>query len=167
MGFFKKIGNCQISGDFSKLEKLVKELKSKYYVDVGILGQETDTESGLTIAGIGAVHEFGTDRAGRGNKTKIPKRSFIVMPIETKQSNIQSDVERRAEAHLGNGDVKGIFKDIGVSAEAQIQKAFDTGGFGKWAPNAESTIARKGSDSPLIDRGMQGLRGTITSEVGK
>ena len=151
-------------------KKIYWELSKKYHPDLGgdeetmkAVNDEYDFFLGHFIGS--RVHEFGTDKAGRGNKTKIPKRSFIVMPIETKQSDIQTDVERKAERHLGNGDVKSIFKDIGVSCEAQIQKAFDTSGFGTWAPNADSTIERKGSDSPLIDDGT--LRKSITSEVGE
>jgi phage gpG-like protein len=165
MSFSEKIGDSVISGDFDKLEKLVKELKTDYYVDVGILGETGETEAGLTIAGIGAVHEFGTDKAGRGNKTTIPKRSFIIMPLEKKQSEIQAFVDKNAEKNLGTGDVKAIFTDIGIGAEAQIQEAFETGGFGTWPELADSTIEKKKSNAILIDDGT--LRKSITSKVGK
>ena len=165
MSFSKKIGDSVISGDFSQLEKLVKELKTDYYVDVGILGEKTETEAGLTIAGIGAVHEFGTDKAGRGNKTVIPERSFIRMPIEKKQSEIVSFVEKKYEENLAKGDVKAIFTDIGIGAEAQIQEAFETGGFGTWPELADSTIEKKKSNAILIDDGT--LKKSISSDVGK
>lgn len=164
MSFSEQYGDSEVKGDFSMLEKLVDELDTNYYVDVGILGSETDSESGLTIAGIGAVHEFGTDRAGRGNKTVIPKRSFIKMPIDKKQADIKSAAEKRLQQHLEKGNVKGVFEDIGLAAEGVIQEAFSTGGFGTWAPNAESTVQKKGSASPLIDEGV--LRKAITSKVG-
>jgi phage gpG-like protein len=165
MSFSEKIGDSTISGDFSKLDKLVKNLKSNYYVDIGILGAQSSTEGGLTIAGIGAVHEFGTDKAGRGNKTKIPERSFIRMPLEVKQSEITKAVEKRLEQLLGEGDIEGIFRLIGIAGEAQIQEAFDSQGFGNWEPNAESTATQKGSATPLIDDGT--LRKSITSKTGK
>jgi phage gpG-like protein len=165
LSFSERYGTSIVQGDFSKLEKLVKELGTDYYVDVGIIGENTETESGLTIAGIGAVHEFGTDKAGRGNSTVIPERSFIRMPLNKKQGHIQKQVEGRLEAHLARGDVKAVFKDIGIAAEGAIQEAFDTRGFGTWKDNAESTVQKKGSDAPLIDDGT--LRKSISSEVGK
>ena len=72
MSFKTQNAGGSVSGDFSKLEALIKDLGKKHYVDIGILGESNKTvEGGLTLAGIGAVHEFGTDRAGRGNKTVI------------------------------------------------------------------------------------------------
>ena len=163
--FKVKHGESEVSGDFSKLEKLVKNLGRKYYVDIGILGETNETvEGGLTLAGLGAVHEFGTDRAGRGNKTVIPERSFIRMPLESGQAEIEKAVEPRIKALLEKGDIEGIFKLIGIAAEARIQEAFETAGFGEWDPNADTTVERKGSDQPLIDDGS--LRKAITSKVG-
>ena len=163
MSFKIKDGNSIVEGDFSQLEKLVENLGKDYHVDVGILGSETDSESGLTIAGIGAVHEFGTMQAGRGRNTTIPKRSFILMPLTSKQDEITKRVESRMQGHLEQGDVKAVFVDIGIAAEAVIQEAFETGGFGQWEPLSEITIERKGSSAPLIDEGV--LRKSITSEV--
>ena len=189
MSFNIKNGDSIIEGDFSKLEKLVENLGKKYYVDIGILGETNETvEGGYTLAGIGAVHEFGTDRAGRGNKTVIPERSFIRMPLETGQEDIESALEPEIEELLADGNIKKIFKLIGIAGEARIQEAFATGGFGTWAANSDITIhgsnypltkkgkeltdkqvdnefiKGKGSDSPLIDTG--GLRQAITSKVG-
>jgi len=164
LSFSERYGDSVVQGDFSQLEKLVEGLSAKHYVDVGIIGENTETESGLTIAGIGAVHEFGTDKAGRGNSTTIPERSFIRMPLNKKQGEIQKQVEGRLEGHLARGDVKAVFKDIGVAAYGAIQEAFDTRGFGTWKENADSTVQRKGSDAPLIDDGT--LRQSISSEVG-
>lgn len=165
MSFKEKHGDSIIEGDFSQLEKLVENLGKNHYVDIGILGESNKTvEGGLTLAGIGAVHEFGTDRAGRGNKTVIPERSFIRMPLETGQNEIEKAVEPKIKELLAKGDIKGIFKLIGIAGEARIQEAFESGGFGEWEPNADSTIKQKGSDSPLIDEGD--LRQAITSKVG-
>jgi hypothetical protein len=165
MSFSEKHGEVTISGDFSRLEKLVSELGGKHYVDIGILGENNETvEGGITLAGIGAVHEFGTDRAGRGNKVKIPERSWLRMPLETGQEEIEKQVEKNYKKNLENGDIKAIFQDIGIAGESRIQNAFESGGFGEWAQNAESTVNRKGSDAPLIDDGS--LRRAITSKVG-
>lgn len=165
MSFSVKNGESEVSGDFSKLDKLVKNLGRKYYVDIGILGETNETvEGGYTLAGIGAVHELGTDRAGRGNSTVIPERSFIRMPLESGQEQIEKSLEPRMQELLEKGDIEGIFKLIGIAGEARIQEAFETAGFGEWDPNAESTIKRKKSDQPLIDDGD--LRKAVISKVG-
>lgn len=165
MSFSHKKGNSEVTGDFSRLNKLVENLGKNYYVDIGILGSEGSTDQGgITLAGIGAVHEFGTDRAGRGNKTVIPERSFIRMPLETGQKTIEKALEPKIEKLLEEGNIEGIFKLIGIAGEARIQEAFETGGFGKWQDLADSTKERKGSDAKLIDDGS--LRQSISSKVG-
>jgi phage gpG-like protein len=151
-------GDCKIEYDFSKLESLLKKLKSNMYVDVGILGQASYS-GGATIAGIGAVHEF-----GRLDGT-IPERSFIRMPITEKQNEIADKIKKKMPEYIEKQNIKGLFELIGVSCEAAIQQAFDTKGFGKWAPLKQKTIDRKnGSDAILIVDGT--LRKSISSQVG-
>ena len=160
MSFKIQRGNTTIEGDFSQLEKLVENLSKDYAVDVGILGESGATPRGNeTLAGIGAQHEFGVPHA----KPPIPRRSFIRFPIETGQREIESQVGARYQKHIENGDVRGIFVDIGLACEARIQEAFESGGFGEWKELSPVTIAEKGSDAILIDTGQ--LRQSITSQV--
>lgn len=157
MSFNQNIGDSQISGDFSRLNKLAQAMDKNYYVDVGILGGDT-TEEGVTLAGIGAVHEFGsTDQ-------NIPERSFIRMPIEKMSERIEESIEPHIQQKLADGDIKGVFKLLGLSAEEQIQKAFESGGFGLWPDIQDKTKERKGSSAILIDTGE--LRKAVTSRVG-
>jgi len=163
--FSHKSGGGEVTGDFSKLEKLVENLGKKYYTDVGILGEGGYTEDGgITLAGIGAVHEFGTDKAGRNRNTKIPERSFLRMPLETGQDSIEKEVAPKLQKLLESGDIKGIFELIGIAGEARVQEAFETGGFGLWEDIKDSTKKAKGSDAILIDIGA--LRQAVTSRVG-
>lgn len=145
-----------VKGDFSKLENLIKGLKTKMSVRVGVF-QEATTPDGEKIASYGADNEFGVPAR------HIPERSFIRMPIETKDSKIAADVEKRKGDRIQQGNIRGIFEDIGLAAEAVIQEAFDTRGFGTWKENAPLTVELKGSDAPLIDIGL--LRRAITSKV--
>lgn len=153
-----------VKGDFKKLEKILQSLKSGYYVDIGIL-ENSSYPDGENVAYIGGVHEFGTDIAGRGNKTVIPKRSFIRMPLEKKSAEITKLVEKNLQKNLAKGDIEQIFKEVGIACEIQIQQAFETSGFGTWESNKDSTVAKKGSSKPLIDTGV--LRKSITWKVGK
>jgi hypothetical protein len=147
-----------VKGDFSKLENLLKGLKTKMSVRVGVF-QEATTPDGQSVAEYGAYNEFGSVSV----PDRPPKRSFIRMPIETKAEKIAADVEKRKRDRIEQGNIRGIFEDIGLAAEAVIQEAFDTRGFGTWKENAEMTIEKKGSDAPLIDEGL--LRRSITSKV--
>jgi hypothetical protein len=146
-----------IEADFSALERLIGELGKGHYVDVGILGENggKTEQGGVTLAFIGAVHEFGSLDGHN------PERSFIRVPLTTGQEEIEAAVEPLMARKLAAGDVVGIFTDIGSAAEARIQDAFDTGGFGQWPALEEDTIKRKGSAAILIDRGD--LRRAITS----
>lgn len=159
MSFRERAGDSEVSGDFSQLENLVSDLDAGYYVDIGILGDGNVTPEGDSIAEIGAKHEFGSI-AG-----KIPQRSFILMPLEAKQEEIAQKAQAGMEQKLAEGNVKGIFRDMGIAGEAAIQEAFETGGFGSWKPLAEYTIDKKGSDAILIDEGH--MRRAVTSEVGR
>lgn len=158
MSFQQKVGDSRITGDFSRLNKLAEELGKQFYVDVGILGGES-TEEGITLAGIGAVHEFGSPTQG------IPERSFIRMPIEKQSRNIEQAIEPHVQQDLANGNVKGLFKKMGLAAEEQIQKAFESGGFGLWPDIQTATKERKGSSAILIDTGE--VRKAVTSRVGQ
>lgn len=160
MSFKTKHGDVTIEGDFSRLEKLVKNLGKNYYVDVGVIGDEATTERGNnTLAGIGAEHEFGVpDR-----KPPLPRRSFIRFPLQTGQRQIENQVGKRYQRNIENGDIKQIFDDIGLASEARIQDAFESGGFGQWKELSDFTIEKKGSDAILIDTGT--LKQSITSKV--
>ena len=160
MSFKIQRGDVTIEGDFSQLENLISELEKDYSVDVGVLGSQATTMRGnSTLAGIGAQHEFGVP----DGKPPIPRRSFIRFPIETGQSEIEAQVGRRYQKNIEEQNIKGIFTDIGLAAEARIQEAFETGGFGEWKDLSPETIARKGSETILVDTGA--LRQSITSKV--
>jgi len=161
MSFNIRDGQSEITGDFSGLEKLIKGLKGKHSVDIGVF-KDAKAPDGQSVAEYGAYNEFGSVSV----PDRPPKRSFIRMPLELKQKEIASYVEGKAKEHIKSGDIKAIFEDIGIAGQAKIQEAFDTNGFGTWPLNADSTIERKkGGDSPLIDKGL--LRKSITYEVDR
>lgn len=152
-------GGGYIESDFSGLEKLLAKLKTNTYVDIGILGEKGgNRKDGITLAGIGAVHEFGSLDGS------IPKRSHIVLPLAHKKDSIEKTAEKSMKQNLASANVDKIFSDIGIAGEAAIQEAFETGGFGQWQALEPATIEAKGSDSILIDIGE--LRKAETSKVG-
>jgi hypothetical protein len=150
-------GGGEVQVDFSRIEKMLKGLAEDHYVDIGVLGSGAKGKAGDSVAEYAAKNEFGVV------SKKIPERSFIRMPLTEKAKVIERAGAEVLSSRLAVGDVKGIFKVLGVAGEAAIQEAFDTRGFGKWKGNAPMTIEKKGSDSPLIDTGT--LRKSITSRV--
>lgn len=145
--------------DFSGLEKLKKQVKKNYVARVGILGRGDARPDGLSNATIGFKHEFGSV------SENIPIRSFLRMPLTTHSNEIEDVLKTKtAKNMVDKKGIKALITLLGVKGEAIVQEAFASRGFGTWAKNSAYTIAKKGSDSPLVDTGE--LRKTITSEVG-
>ena len=161
MSFHFSDGQSVIEGDFSKLEKLIENLEEPHYVDIGVFAS-AKTSEGKPVAEYGAYNEFGSIKV----KDHPPQRSFIRMPLATQGTKIETYVQKHAQEHMENGDVKAIFEDIGIGGESAIQEAFDQRGPG-WKPNAESTVKKKGADAPLIGTGQGGglLRASVTHRV--
>lgn len=145
--------------------RLLKE--SRMSVKVGILGGNASaahpnadgTPSGLTVAEIGAIHEF-----GKLSDPSFPVRSFLRMPLNEKfysalksaggfRKDVTSDV-------LKTGNFGPWLHKCGALAVGVIQEAFNTGGFGQWKP---SQMHRKKNHATLIETGQ--LRNSITYEV--
>jgi len=158
MPFNIRDGQSEITGDFSGLENLIKGLKEPHGVDIGYF-KDAKTPDGQSVAQYMAANEFGSI------ERKLPVRSSIRMPLEKKQKEISDYVAGRSKGHIEQGDIKAIFEDIGIAGQAKIQEAFDTGGFGEWPADSDGTIARKGSDSVLIDTGL--ARKAVTYEVDR
>lgn len=149
-----------VRSDFKGLNNFVSGISRRAQVKVGIFGNKTTRKEGqLTNSEIGAIHEFGSFSRG------IPPRSFLRLPVSMKSEQIVEDASKGAIAKLADGDNVGILRTFGFACVKAIQEAFSTAGFGSWAPNAPSTIRRKGSSAPLIDTAQ--LRRSITSKVEK
>ena len=155
--------NIKIKSNFDKntLQKLKKEVK----IRVGIFG---DGES----ATIGAAQEYGTQRAGRGNKVVIPQRSFLREPMFLSQDEIGKNVEHALQAVIFNNvSTQQAMQKVALSMQNISIEALRTSLGGTYVPLAPSTIKRrkKGKDGepstrPLIDTGNHILR-KITTEV--
>ena len=157
-----------IVNEIPKLNKFLADFIKigEYAVDVGIMGDknkrptEKGKEAGLTNADIGAIHEFGSRSRG------IRMRSFLIMPLFVKADRIiKETVMDNVAAKVEVNNPMAYLRTFGHACERAIYDAFDSRGFGTWAPNAPSTIARKKSSMPLIDLGF--LRKSITSAVVK
>jgi hypothetical protein len=146
--------------NLTALDTFVKAFGNKgWVVKVGILGNKNGRKEGPTNSDIGAAHEFGS------YSKHIPQRSFLRMPLHTKTNDILKLVGKQALYHLLHEDKKALLVDLGIACEQIIGEAFDTQGFGKWAPLEPTTIKSKigQNPNPLVNTSQ--LRRSITSKV--
>ena len=167
--------------DLDKLTMIQKALGAKNVTHVGILGAKSHSrkEAGKLIkkagkftgghsktkeaadqtnADIGFLHEKGSKSLG------IERRSFLLMPLEEQSLELNSVRNALWQSFTeGRNTIVQAYRKLGQAAEAIIQKAFETGGYGHWDALKAKTIARKKSSSILIDTAQ--LRRSITSRV--
>jgi hypothetical protein len=138
------------------IESLKRRLKKSGTVDIGIIDAGKHDEAELTVANIGDIHEFGSDKAG------IPERSFIRSTTTEKRNEI---------AKLQNGLAKKIINGsitqedalglIGERVKSLIEDKIETL---KEPPNAQRTLdAKKPKTNPLVDSSQ--LLNSITYRV--
>lgn len=103
----------------------------------------------LTMATLGAIHEFGT--------SDIPMRPWLVPGVEAATQEILDTIEEGIEE---GRDPTQILNRVGLVAAGEVQMYITEL---RTPPNAPSTIAAKGSDNPLIDTGA--MRRSVTYQI--
>jgi phage gpG-like protein len=144
------------------LENFTQQMAETYRARVGILGgHEQRGEGIIDNVTLGITQMFGSITKN------IPARDFLTLPIELNKREILNQVSssRMVKSAIEANDAKKVYQILGAIALSFVLEGFATRGFGQWAPNKPSTIARKGSDSPLIHTGQ--LRRAQTSDVVK
>ena len=143
------------------------------YVKVGLLVDAADRgvvplgsgygpikPSGLNNPTLGLIHEKGS------TSQRIPRRSFLEEPLKTRlpERIRQVGAATWRKLILQKGPVVAL-QFLGVEGENVVQGAFDTGGYGRWAPLSQVTIDKKGSDAILIETAQ--MRKAVRSAVVK
>ena len=121
---------------FRELQKM-----TNMEVQVGFQGDEK-YEDGTTIAEVAACNELGS--------SDTPERPFMRQSFENHESELQAACDAANRLVSSGGSADQALQQIGVVAKGLVQEEIVNGGF---APNAESTIRKKGSEQPLIDTG--------------
>ena len=112
-------------------------------VQVGFQAGEAQYENGADLCEIAAYNEYGgSDR---------PARPFMRQSFENHEAELQAACDVVNKTIASGGTAEAALKKLGVMAKGLVQDEIVNGGF---EPNAESTIARKGSATPLIDTGF-------------
>lgn len=120
-------------------------------------GDEPHDEGGITLIELMAIHEFGSEAAG------IPERAPIRTTFVQKEQEIGAFAGKLANAIIEKGmPVEQALNLLGMMTSTEVKKTITTGEHLP-PPLAPSTIARKGSDRPLVDTGR--LVNSISWEV--
>jgi len=142
-------------------DALMRRLLERAVVHVGVQGEdggEAHTDGDETIAQVAAKHEFG---GVSDTGAKIPRRSFIRDYVDQNIGPLEARLERLGVAVLqGYTTVEQGLEAFGLRAVGEIQQRIADR---ISPPLSKITIARKGSDVPLIDTGQ--LRNSITHKV--
>ena len=138
-----------------RMADIRKRLQKNSGVRVGVPASAGQTEDGISLAGLGAVHEFGSADG------HIPERSFLRVPLRSNRDKFAAIFKNQVPLVVrGDLTMRQFMDQLGASAAGVSQEAISAG----ISPaNAESTIERKGSSTPLVDTGR--LRQSITWEV--
>ena len=138
----KKVGS--LSAALSKY----KDMKAS--VRVGVLENATYPD-GTPVAMVAFWNEYGTRTS--------PVRAFFRTTVSEQKKNWVLSVQNLMKMH---NDPKKVMGLIGVHMQEQIVQSINT-----WSdpPNSAYTIAKKGFDKPLVERGI--MMRSIKSEVGE
>ncbi len=133
-----------------EIQESLAKLTSDKFVTVGI---HEDTgihpDAGITNAQLGAVQHFGND--------DIPSRPWLDVGVETGNADYLATIEKAVK---DGTDIDQALRDVGVTAVGKAQMYMTQ----LSSPaNAPSTVARKGSSNPLIDKGE--LRASVNYKI--
>lgn len=161
-----KQGNTDTDLGMANILKEVEKLKSMC-VKVGVtedVGAQT-TESGATLAQIASWNELGVMgppmSQNGGGKWFIPPRPFLRGFADGKREQTAKTMEKLGGLVSGGKLTADVaMAQLGEYGQSGVKSYIRNGAF---TPNADSTIARKGSSKPLIDR--RTLRKSIRYQV--
>ncbi len=126
-------------------------------IKVGIFASDGDRphdgDTDVTVLEVAMWNEFGTDR--------IPERSFLRAWFDENRDRCRLAMRKMLEAVVeGKYTREQAVELVAQRFVGEIQKRIAEG---IPPPNAPSTVAQKGSDTPLINKGQ--LRSSISYEV--
>jgi hypothetical protein len=128
--------------EFEQIDEELEYIKN-HVIYVGFLSEKII--DGVNVQVISIWNEYGT--------IYIPSRPFFRTATQTRkaQREIEEYIEKQIQLILELKKTgKQVMDSIGLYVVGRIQLSIKKG---KWQRNAESTIARKGKNNPLIDTG--------------
>lgn len=128
-------------------------------VAVGLIGSDAEDAHEdapeLTVAAIGAIHEFGVDEP----PVRIPQRSWLRAPFDENRSKYERMLAKLTGSIIAGGrgmTMKRALGIVGLAAEEDIRKAIRARIDPALAASTlrKKTVAGKVGDVPLIDTGQ-------------
>lgn len=141
-----KQGKVTISLD--KLKSLYESLKTKPSIEVGVFSAKDGRDDSMTNATLAFIHEMGSPEHG------LPPRSMLKVPLKDHINEIMAVAKGHGEEIVLQSGALRLWKLLGVAAEKVVIQAFQTGGFGKWAPLKYGTLLAKFSGSLKKRKGI-------------
>ncbi len=135
---------------FNQILRNLRELDGKT-VKAGILKNAGKEPNGTSLVDVAIYNEFGTSR--------IPSRPFLRIATDKHKTTWLNESERIVDKVLAKYNPN--FSILGNEMVENIRDVI--GNKSLLAPNAPSTIRKKGHDKPLIDKGK--LKSSIAYEV--
>ena len=138
-----------VSIELDRVEAVMKQVNelSRLQVLVGFPAA-TASRSGEPInnAALAYIQEHGSPARN------IPARPFLGPAVNAMQDRAVAMLRQAADLQLHDkpAEARNALDALGLAAQAAVRNKIVSGPF---VPNAPSTIARKGSDRPLIDTG--------------
>ena len=146
-------GRDKPTADGGKLEKRLKELR-KLQVRIGFQ-RGKGKSGGADIADVAMWNELGTEN--------MPARPFMRQSVEKNRDRIKAAcAQALKDVLLGKTTAEAALRKLGAMQKALVQNEIKSGGF---APNAEPTKKKKGSDKPLVDTGR--MRQSVSVEIAE
>lgn len=143
----------RVTGEGRNFQKMLKDL-AELEVRVGFQHGKATEDDGTDICDIAAWNELGTSH--------MPSRPFLRQSVDENEGKINSFLQSKKADLVRGVPAEQILKEIGIFQKDLIQEKITNGSF---APNAESTVRRKGSSKPLIDTGR--MRQSVNYEIKK
>lgn len=142
-------------GDLPGLRALADRVRAKGRALVGVPAGKAEPD-GTSMAEVAAVNEFGSEDG------RIPERSFLRAGTRAHVKDLR-DVAAPALRRVaeGTGSMTQALEVLGQAGAGGVKRYIAAEG--QFAPNAPSTIAKKGSEHPLIASSQ--LLQSITSVV--
>lgn len=124
-------------------------------VEVGVFSGYRAPGSKLTLSEIAAVNEYGSADG------RVPSRPFLRLTMNRVTPALQRLTASLVGKVIDGRETKeAMLNEIGSHLKQEVQRTID---MRVPPPNAPSTIAKKGSDHPLIDTGR--LRSAISWRI--
>lgn len=150
-----------MSKDLKKFEKKLDEAVKEYAklgglaVEIGLPSDRKHEPSGLMLAELGAIHEFGL-----GN---VPERSFLRGAVQNGTKEIKDNFEITAKKSLKGDSSDALMEDFALFGQGLVQEYISNG---KQNFTPLDSPRKDGSANPLNDTGAlrQGIIGVVVSD---